>query len=174
MLDKLLIFSWRSCYIAHLSLRCRQLLTGWGGNLLLFLAELLRDRAEKGSGVAVPTCPFPCAWRLLPPFGRLPRHTQTCEVDWGAWQGFRGDTVKGQTCKLGGSGDSKTKAYKIWTTVLVAEDLNTWATVLEKPWACTFNSTPLPCALTHPLKPRWWAAHFVHAVWVIYCFHNEY
>lgn len=29
MLDKLLIFSWRSCYIAHLSLLCRQLLAEW-------------------------------------------------------------------------------------------------------------------------------------------------
>lgn len=67
MLDKLLIFSW-SCYIAHLSLWCRQLLTEWGEVCsCLFLAELSRDLTEKYDGVGVKTCRCPVCLAIVSP-----------------------------------------------------------------------------------------------------------
>lgn len=66
MLDKLLIFSWRSCYIAHLSLQRRQLLTESGReNLRLVSSWVVKGPHGETMAPESEHTGFQCAWRCI-------------------------------------------------------------------------------------------------------------
>lgn len=66
MLDKLLIFSCRSCYIAHLSLWCGQLLTESGReNLLLVSSWVVKGPRGETMAPESERTGFQCAWQCI-------------------------------------------------------------------------------------------------------------
>ena len=101
MLDKLLIFSWRSCSIAHLSPRRRQLLTEPdGGESAHFqLWVLLGDLKEEDGGPGVHTGLFPTCSAMPPRLGRLSRDIIIGGVDEDVWRGVSSGPGKGEVFK---------------------------------------------------------------------------
>lgn len=111
MLDKLLIFSWRSCYIAHLSGLRRQLLTEWGKNLLLVSSWVVKGPNGEMQRHGSQNMLVSSAWWLFPRSGRLSCDIKTCGVDQDAWKGIRSGTIKGEAYK--GWGRVKSQALQI-------------------------------------------------------------